>query len=100
MTPSTEEVWAKRVDEWRRSGLSAKDFVRGRGFAVSTLKGYATAIGRKRAAARATLIQVRREPVRAEVVVELSGAVVRVPTGASAETLVAFFSALRGEGAR
>ncbi|MCB9615981.1 MAG: hypothetical protein H6722_26400 [Sandaracinus sp.] len=37
--------WARRVSEWRRSGLTAAEFCRGRDFAVSTLRWYSVVSG-------------------------------------------------------
>ena len=37
--------WARRVSEWRRSGLTAAEFCRGRDFAVSTLRWYSSQLG-------------------------------------------------------
>jgi hypothetical protein len=37
--------WARRVSEWRRSGLTAAEYCRGRDFAVSTLRWYSSQLG-------------------------------------------------------
>ena len=39
------EAWARRIGEWRRSGVSAERFCRGRDFAVSTLRWWAWRLG-------------------------------------------------------
>lgn len=43
----TESKWAERVQTWKSSGQSADDYARGQGFAASTLRWWASRLGRK-----------------------------------------------------
>lgn len=90
--------WERRVAQWRRSGMTAAEFCRGKEFAASTLRWYSSRLGAELPDEGPTMIQVQRAPAAADavVVVELGGAVVRVPEGTSEATLAAVFSALRG----
>jgi len=47
----TETKWAERVRGWRASGQTASDFARGRGFESSTLRYWASRLGRASEAA-------------------------------------------------
>ena len=42
----TETKWSERVGEWRSGGQSANDYAQGRGFAASTLRWWASRLGR------------------------------------------------------
>ena len=42
----TEQTWTERVQEWRSSGLSAPEFVQGRGYEASTLRYWASRLRR------------------------------------------------------
>ena len=44
----TESKWAERVRAWRSSGLSAPEYVQGRGFKETTLRWWASRLGRGR----------------------------------------------------
>ncbi len=98
--------WRRRVAEWRGSGLTAAEFCRSREFAASTLRWYSSRLGADTPTETApVMIQVRRAaPVppasAAAVVVEIGGAIVRVPEGANEATLAAVFAALRSGAAR
>lgn len=46
------ETWAKRVASWRASGLTAAEYSVGRGFAPSTLRFWASRLGRQRQVVR------------------------------------------------
>lgn len=92
--------WARRVSEWRRSGLTAAEFCRGRDFAASTLRWYSSQLGEIDDIEETTepmfaKIQLRREPAPRVVIVELEGARVLVPEGADVDTLADVFDALR-----
>ncbi|MCB9615976.1 MAG: hypothetical protein H6721_01160 [Sandaracinus sp.] len=92
--------WARRVSAWRRSGLTAAEFCRGRDFAVSTLRWYSSQLGElddveetpEPAFAR---LELRRERSPRVVIVELESARVLVPEGADVDTLAVVFEALR-----
>jgi transposase len=42
----TEAKWSERVGEWRASGKTAEEFAEGRGFKGSTLRYWASTLGR------------------------------------------------------
>lgn len=44
---ASASTWAKRVSAWRASGQTAAAFAAGRGFAGSTLKWWASHLGRR-----------------------------------------------------
>jgi hypothetical protein len=92
--------WARRVSEWRRSGLTAAEFCRGRDFAVSTLRWYSSQLGEidevdETPEPAFAKIELRRERSPRVVIVELEGARVLVPDGADVDTLTVVFEALR-----
>ena len=92
--------WARRVSAWRRSGLTAAEFCRGRDFAVSTLRWYSSQLGEidhveETPEPAFAKIELRRESSPRVVVVELEGARVLVPAGADVDTLADVFDALR-----
>lgn len=68
---ASASTWAKRVSAWRASGQTAAAFASGRGFAGSTLKWWASHLG-------------RRSPELVRVVTPSPGAA-RASTGASVE---------------
>src|SRR6478672_6320109 len=47
----TEAKWSERVREWRSSGKTAEQFADGRGFEPSTLRYWASRLGRPRQSA-------------------------------------------------
>jgi hypothetical protein len=87
------EEWSARVVAWRRSGLTADEFSRGRGFAASTLRWYSSRLGasveRAEAAAEPKTAMVRLGAVRSRerVMLEVDGVRVHVPDGVDAATL-------------
>ena len=94
--------WARRVSEWRRSGLTAAEFCRGRDFAVSTLRWYSSTLGEIEEVDETpepepafAKLELRREHSPRVVIVELEGARVLVPEGADVDTLAGVFEALR-----
>ena len=73
---TSSETWSRRVAEWRVSGKTADEFSAGRGFAGSTLRWWASRLGRERAA----MVQVVRaapSPLR-DACLELAVGQVRV----------------------
>lgn len=92
--------WSRRVSAWRRSGLSAEVFCRGRGYAASTLRWYSSQLREPEPEPRTAMIEVVRDTTsaRGHVLVELEGALVHVPAGVDATTLATVFDALRGFG--
>ncbi|MCU0677688.1 MAG: hypothetical protein MUE69_33515 [Myxococcota bacterium] len=88
--------WARRVSEWRRSGLTAAEFCRGRDFAVSTLRWYSSQLGEIEEVDETpepafAKIELRRAPSPRVVIVELESARVLVPEGADVDTLAVVF---------
>ena len=92
---ASREVWARRVGEWRRSGVSASRFCRGRGFAVSTFRWWAWRLGSSGEAAAECAGLVRIEvdapepacsPVPFEIVLP-DGIEIRVVSGFNADAL-------------
>lgn len=71
---ASSETWAKRVAEWRASGQSAGDFSAGRGFAGSTLRWWASQLGRRTPA----IVQVVRTAPARDATLELAVGEVRV----------------------
>ena len=95
---TTEAVWRERVRAWRASGTSAPQFVRGRGFAASTLRYWAGKFGA--AAAPQFVRLVPRTPATPDataLVIEVGGARVRVVPGFDAALLAAVVRALGGD---
>jgi hypothetical protein len=100
---ANQAEWARRVAQWRRSGLTAAQFCEGRDYAPSTLRWNSSRLGRPDSEApKAAMIQVRREPPRVapHVVIEIEDALVHVPAGVDSKTLATVFEALRAGGTR
>nr|WP_240358745.1 hypothetical protein [Myxococcus vastator] len=82
------ELWKKRVEEWRTSGLSAEEYCRGKEFTPSPLYRWSSRLakaGRGEAAAGVPLVRLVSSPARVEgapgaalVVIEAHGARVLV----------------------
>ena len=90
----SREVWTKRVGAWRRSGMSAERFCRGREFVAPTLRWWAWRLGSCREAAEsAGLVRVEVDPPRpptessALAVVLPGGIEIRVAPNFEAEAL-------------
>jgi hypothetical protein len=87
-------TWAKRVDAWRASGLTAAVFAERGGFSEKTLRYWAWRLGRE---ARAFVRVVRETPTAtaAPIVVELGDVRVLVPPGFDRAALRNVLAALR-----
>jgi hypothetical protein len=93
--------WKKRVEAWRKSGLSAGEFSEGQGFAQGTLRYWAWRV-EKPGAAKAEpeplrivqLARPRTSSAAASLTIEVNGARVTVPAGVDRETLSAVLAAL------
>jgi hypothetical protein len=114
MKPTTEAVWAERIEEWGRSGQSAKEFAGGKAFTSGTLTWAASQLRkgargkgkRRESGSRAKRQQkiriaevVRRPsktPVAESVVVEIGGAVISVRRGFDRSLLQDVIAVLRG----
>lgn len=114
---ASANIWVKRVEEWRKSGLSSVAFAEGKDFTGGGLRNMAHVLRRDAAKPReirlARVVQVRRSttpstppfapraqppaPVvvpGAAIVVVVDGARVEVSRGASREVLAMVFEAL------
>lgn len=95
-----EATWAKRVAGWRASGQTAAEFAAGRGYAGSTLRWWASRLGRERRA----FVRVVAKPADAPsgdgaLEVEVGGVRVHVRAGFDRVALVALLEVLRAGGA-
>lgn len=103
MAKSSE--WAKRVEEWRASGLKAKDFCIDRSYSAKSLWHWSSKLGRaaeeepaRKAAVQ--LVRVARQtvgstPSAAGIVVEVAGAKVTLQGQVDATALRTVVMALR-----
>jgi hypothetical protein len=114
MKPSTEAVWAERIEEWGRSGQSAAEFAEGKPFTSGTLAWAASQLrqgargkGKRReggpSAKRQRKIRIAevirrpsKTPVADSIVVEIGGAVISVRRGFDRTLLQDVVIALRG----
>ena len=90
--------WKKRVQAWRKSGLSAGEFSAGRDFAERTLRYWAWRVEKAPAAAAELepprIVQIARTRSTSGVTIEVNGARVTVGAGVDRETLSAVLAAL------
>jgi hypothetical protein len=101
---SKASEWSERVAEWRASGLTSKEFCKGRAYSAQHLLYWSSSLRRKdRAAPEATnkvgLVRVlRREREEAApscaVTVRVGGTIVEVRSGVDATTLTTVLAAL------
>ena len=114
MKPTTEAIWAERIEEWNRSGQSAKEFAEGKPYTGGTLTWAASQLrkgARGKAKRRAGGSRSRQErkiriaevvrrpatrPASEGVVLEISGAVISVRRGFDRSLLQDVVLALRG----
>jgi hypothetical protein len=98
-------AWSERVRAWRASGQTAPEFAQGRGFEASTLRYWASRLGRDGAAAaespprRVRLLRVTPAPSRAAtepVVVSVGAARIEVRAGFDRALLREVVDALGG----
>ncbi len=93
----SEAVWRERVKTWKASGQSAAEFVRGRGFAASTLRTWASRVAPPAGSPFVRLVPKAAATVAPTgLVVEVGGARVRVAPGFDPALLVAIVQALGG----
>lgn len=114
MKAETQAVWAKRVEEWRKSGKTATEFAAGQPFAGSTLQWAASRLRRKEHARRRgettdvhaggqrealrlakVVLGVRREDTASELLVEVAGARIAVRRGFDEALLCTVVRALK-----
>jgi hypothetical protein len=98
---ANENVWAKRVEAWRKSGLTSVAFAEGKGFTGGGLRHMAyrlRAAAPKPAMFRLARVVRARVPAVASagaaIVVVVGGARIEVQPGASREVLTTVFEAL------
>ena len=111
------ETWSKRVEEWRASGLTAKEFCGKHGLALSGLRNWSYRLraaekGSKASPVKLVRVTVKRSteatppPVAADerpkpaLTLELGGARITVPTGFDRPTLRAVLDVLGERPAR
>ena len=90
-----KKTWAKRVAAWRASGDSATVFAAREGYAASSLRNWASRLGRDVELVRV----VRSEPAQSKaegIEIRVGTARVFVPSGADTEALRVVLEALRG----
>jgi hypothetical protein len=61
MTP--EDIWLERVVAWRKSGLSAAEFCKGKSYEVAALRGWSSRLGRAGKVERSALGRRRQQGV-------------------------------------
>lgn len=106
---SKASEWSGRVAEWRASGLTSKEFCKGRAYSAQHLLHWSSVLGRKARAVSETankvglVRMVRREREDAApscaVMVRVGGAIVEVQRGVDASTLTTVLAALGAMGA-
>lgn len=100
MTAATEALWSERVRAWRESGESAEAFARGKGFAASTLRFWASRLRRPSEQPRVVQLVPKRAAVAtkaaSELVIEVGAARVRLARGFDPELLAEVVRALEG----
>ena len=107
MAKASATEWAERVRTWRSSGLTSKEFCRGRGFTAQTLLWWSCQLGRKQGPVsktrqpRVVLARVvskrstQEVATRAAITLELNGARVEVAPGTDRATLSMVLETLR-----
>jgi hypothetical protein len=105
MARSSAAEWAERVSAWRSSGLTSKEFCRGREFNSQTLLWWSSQLlrGKVRVSKESNpRVALARVVTRASVVegrtvirIEVGGARVEVAAGADRATLTAVLESLR-----
>lgn len=90
----TEAIWSERVREWRAGGLSATAFCKGKGFAASTLRYWASRLATTAPPQLVRLVPKPSPP--APLVVEVGHARIAVSSGFDPALLAAVVGALGG----
>lgn len=98
----TESKWATRVRAWRTSGQAAARFAEGRGFEASTLRWWASRLGREvkepppAFGSRVRLVRVTRAPAASSeaLVVSVGAARIEVRAGFDPELVRELVDAL------
>jgi hypothetical protein len=95
---ATKQKWAERVRAWRASGQEASTFTAGKGFEASTLRWWASHLGREEQPLRLVSVVRRASSPKAEtgIVIEVGGARVLVTPGFDGVLLAEVVRALGG----
>jgi hypothetical protein len=98
---TTKEKWTERVRAWRASGQDASAFAAGKEFEASTLRWWASRLGREERPRIVAVVRRARSPVTpGDIVVEVGGARVRVTPGFDGALLAEVVRALSLGGER
>ena len=105
MARASATEWAERVRAWRSSGLTSKEFCRGRGFTAQTLLWWSCQLSRKKnrgpktgkgqVALARVVSSAATAGTRAAIRIEVGGARLDVAAGADRDTLSMVLDALR-----
>jgi hypothetical protein len=88
VTEESRRKWTARVTAWRASGQSAPEFAAGKGFEPSTLRYWASKLGRTaRRRSPIRFARVERVASSSAVTIAIGAARVEVPVGADESTL-------------
>ncbi len=91
-----ESTWSQRVDEWRKSGLTAAQFCEGRDFAVGSLRSWSSRLGRRPAVALARVVRTQSPAVTASRLrVELTDVTLDLPADAEPDFVAALVDAVQ-----
>ncbi len=97
MKATTRQKWAERVGAWRASGQGASAFSAGKGYEASTLRWWASRLGREEPLRIVPVIaRASRPETQGDVVVEVGGVRVRVTRGFDGVLLAQVVRALGG----
>ena len=101
------EIWTKRIEEWRASGLTAEEFCRPRGFDADRLYRWSSRLAKRakespKAEPTISIARVIRRPMSPSVAaksepsvcIEIAGARVTVAAGVCKATLASVFEVL------
>ncbi len=97
---TTKQKWEARVQAWRASGQDASAFVVGKGFEASTLRWWASRLGRDEPLRIVPVVARSSSAARGDVVVEVGDARVRVTPGFNGALLAEVVRALSAGGGR
>lgn len=95
---TTKQKWAERVRAWRASSQDASAFSAGKGYEASTLRCWASQLGREGQPVRIVSVVARASSRETQggLVVEVGGARVRVTPGFDGSLLARVVGALGG----
>lgn len=96
MKATTRQKWAERVRAWRASGQEAGAFAAGKGFEASTLRWWASRLGRETPVRLVPVVLRPSVEARGDIVLEVGVARVRVTKGFDGDLLAQVVRALGG----